>query len=180
MHGAAVLQFSFSQFLILLRMSQPDTLTLVRKIQERSSSSAVNRRNISLLSALGIMDFIPIALYQTGIIRHLPDFPGKLFDSDYVNASKEAQLAGLPDGPISLMMYAANLVLVTGALKEKKRSVFDYLVAANSLGQAAGGAYYLYNMATKQKKICPYCVTGALINFATLLPLYKLFWGKKS
>lgn len=57
---------------------------------------------------------------------------------------------------------------------------FNYLVAANCLGQAAGGAYCLYNMASRQKKICPYCVAGALINFTTLVPLYKLFKGKKS
>lgn len=151
-------------------------LTPVQQIRKRSGLAADNRRNIALLSAIGIMDFVPISLYQLGVIRHLPELPGKLFDSDYVNASGEAQVAGLPDGPVSLLMYAANLVLVSGALKKKKkRNVFDYLIAGNSLGQAAGGAYYLYNMATVQKKICPYCVTGALINFASLLPLYRLF-----
>lgn len=150
-------------------------LSPVQKIRNRSDLAAVNRREIALLSAIGLIDFVPISLYQLGIIRHLPDFPGELFNSDYVNASKEAQVAGLPDGPLSLLMYAANLVLVSGALRKKKRNVFDYLIAANSLGQAAGGAYYLYNMASRQKKVCVYCVTGAMINFASLLPLYKLF-----
>lgn len=153
--------------------------TPVKKIRARKGEAADNRRKIALLSAIGLLDFVPISLYQLGIIRHLPDFPGELFDSDYVNASDEAQVAGLPDGPVSLLMYAANLVLVAGALKKKKkRNVFDYLIAGNSLGQAAGGAYYLYNMATEQKKICPYCVAGALINFASLVPLYRLFKGK--
>lgn len=151
------------------------SLSPVAIIRKRSDRKAFERRNIALLSAIGLIDFIPISLYQLGIIRHLPDLPGDLFDSDYVNASKEAQVAGLPDGPLSLLMYAANLVLVSGALKKKKRNVFDYLIAGNSLGQAAGGAYYLYNMATEQKKVCVYCVAGALINFATLVPLYKLF-----
>lgn len=150
-------------------------LSPVQKIRKRSDRAAGNRRDIALLSAIGLVDFVPVSLYQLGVIRHLPDLPGALFDSDYVNASKEAQIAGLPDGPVSLLLYAANLVLVSGALKKKKRNVFDYLVAANSLGQAAGGAYYLYNMATRQKRVCVYCVTGAMINFATLLPLYKLF-----
>lgn len=158
---------------------ETETLSPVQKVRKRSSSAAENRRKIGLYSAIGLLDFIPISLYQTGVIRHLPDFPGKLFDSDYVNASKDAQVAGLPDGPISMLMYAANLVLVTGALKEKKkRNIFDYLLAANSLGQAAGGAFYLYTMATKQKKVCLYCVTGALLNFTTLVPLYRLFRDK--
>ncbi|MEX2336709.1 MAG: vitamin K epoxide reductase family protein [Fulvivirga sp.] len=155
------------------------TSSPVRKIRKISDGAAENRRDIVLLSAIGLLDFVPISLYQLGIIRHLPDLPGKLFDSDKVNASKEAQVAGIPDGPVSLLMYAANLVLATAALKrKKKRNVFDYLLAGNALGQAAGGAYYLYNMATVQKKICPYCVTGALINFATLLPVFKLFSRK--
>lgn len=151
--------------------------TAVKKVQSRNDKKAKHRRDIALLSAIGIIDFIPISLYQLGIIKHLPDFSAKVFDSDYVNASKEAQIAGLPDGPVSLLMYAANLVAVSGALKEKKRkNIFDYLIAANAVGQAAGGAFYLYNMATKQKKVCMYCVTGALLNFATLVPLKKLFF----
>ena len=151
-------------------------LNPVQEIRTNSDEATSHRRNVGLLSAIGLLDFVPISLYQLGVIRHLPDLPGHLFDSDYVNASDEAQVAGLPDGPVSLMMYAANLVLVAGALKkQKKRNFFDYLLAGNSLGQAAGGAYYLYNMATEQKKICPYCVVGALINFATLVPVFKLF-----
>jgi uncharacterized membrane protein len=156
------------------------SLSPVEKVRKRSDRKAESRRIIGLLSAIGIIDFVPISLYQLGVIRHLPDLPGDLFDSDYVNASKEAQVAGVPDGPVSLLMYAANLVLVSEALKKKKkRNIFDYLIAGNALGQAAGGAYYLYNMATVQKKICPYCVGGALINFASLVPVYKLFSRKK-
>lgn len=155
--------------------------TLVQKIQGRDSKKATNRRHIAVLSAIGLLDFIPISLYQLGIIKHMPDLPGKIFDSDQVNASKEAQILGLPDGPVSLLVYAANLVLAGAALKKKKsRNIFDYLLAANTLGQAAGGAYYLFNMATVQKKVCLYCVTGALLNFATLVPLNRLFARDKA
>lgn len=153
--------------------------TPVKKIRAKKGEAADNRRKIALLSAIGLLDFVPISLYQLGIIRHLPDFPGKVFDSDKINASKEAQIVGLPDGTVSLLMYAANLVLTGAAIKKKKRkNIFDYFLAANSLGQAAGGAFYLFNMVKVQKKICPYCVTGALLNFATLLPLKKLFFKR--
>jgi uncharacterized membrane protein len=154
--------------------------TPVKKIQSRNDSKARHRRDIALLSAMGIVDFIPISLYQLGIIKHIPDFSGRVFDSDYVNASKEAQIAGLPDGPVSLMMYAANMVAVGAALKKKERkNIFDYLIAANAIGQAAGGAFYLYNMIKVQKKVCIYCTAGALLNFVTLLPLKKLFFNGK-
>ena len=154
--------------------------TPVKKIHSKNDSKAQHRRDIALLSAFGIVDFIPISLYQLGIIRHMPDFSAKIFDSDYVNASKEAKIAGLPDGPVSLLMYAANLVTVGGAIKkEKRKNVFDYLIAANCIGQAAGGAFYLYTMAAKQKKVCMYCVTGALLNFVALIPLKRLFFKRK-
>jgi uncharacterized membrane protein len=155
-------------------------LSPVQKIRSQAGSAAGYRRTIGLQSAAGLLVFVPISLYQLGVIRHIPDLRGKLFDSDYVNASKEAQIAGLPDGPVSLLMYAANVLLAAGAIKKKKRSLFDYLIAGNAIGQAAGGAYYLYNMATVQKKVCLYCVTGAMINFATLVPLYKLFSRRKN
>lgn len=147
----------------------------VKFIRKQADKRSLNRRRIALLSALGLLDFVPISLYQLGLIRHLPDLPGKLFRSDAVNASKDAQIAGIPDGPLSLLMYAGNLTLSALALrKKKKRNLFDWLIAATALGQAAGGAYYLYNMAVVQKKVCLYCVSGALINFAVLLPVLKL------
>lgn len=150
--------------------------TPVKKIRGIKGEKAQNRRQIALLSVIGLLDFVPISLYQLGIIKHLPDLPGKIFDSDKVNASREAQIVGLPDGTVSLLMYAANLVLAGAAIKKKTRkNIFDYFLAANSLGQAAGGAFYLFNMIKVQKKICPYCVTGAFLNFATLLPLKKIF-----
>ena len=157
-------------------MSTPKEESTVSKIRRQSDEATKIRRSIAFLNALGILGFIPISLYQSGVIAHLPDPSSDLFDSDYVNASKEAQVAGIPDGPVSLLMYAANLVLTTEAIKNKGQWSFtDYLMAGNVVGQAAGGAYYLYNMATKQKRVCLYCITGALINFATLVPLYKLF-----
>lgn len=149
--------------------------SVVQKIRKSASAKADYRRQIAALSAAGLLDFTVISLYQLGVIKKLPDLPGPLFDSNKVNASKDAQVAGLPDAPVSLALYAANLVLASGAIRSKKRgNAFDWLLAGSLVGQAAGGAYYLYNMTTVQKKVCLYCVTGALLNFATLVPLSRL------
>ena len=151
----------------------------VQQVRQADTTADDYRRHIAVLSAAGLIDFTVISLYQLGIIDKLPDLPGKVFDSNSVNASKDAQVMGLPDGPVSLTLYAANLLLAAGALKQKKRgNIFDWLLAGSAIGQAAGGAYYLYNMATVQKKVCVYCVAGALINFATLSPLAKLLFKK--
>ena len=152
---------------------------IIKTIQQQTDELTTERRKIAALSSLALIDFSAISLYQLGYIKSLPDLPGKIFDSNKVNASKDAVLLGLPDGVLSMGMYSLNLILAAaGAKNGKKRSFYDYLLAGVVMGQAGGAAHYLYNMAFVQKKICPYCVVGAAINFISLGPLIKLF--KKS
>ena len=154
-------------------------LSVVEQVRQADSSAADYRRQIAVLSAAGVLDFSIISLYQLGVINKLPDFPGQLFDSNGVNASKDAKFVGIPDAPVSLTVFAANLLLTAAAIKQKKKgNAFDWLLAGSVLGQAAGGAYYLYTMAAVQKKVCVYCATGALLSFAALSPLAKLLLKK--
>lgn len=121
------------------------------------------------LSAIGLADFSLISLYQTGLIRHLPDLPFPLFDSDKVNASKSAYQFGIPDGPVSLAAYGLTMALTRIGDKdgEHRKPVADLALGAVVLGQAAGAAWYLGDMLFRQRKICLYCVAGALVNFAS-------------
>ena len=141
-----------------------------RSLRTGDTASLRRKRKIVWLSALGLLDFSMISLYQTGVIKHLPDLPGTLFDSDYVNASEEAYRIGAPDAPISAMVYALNMVLATagGTKKTGRHPALDLLLGASLVANAAGAANYLVNMVTQQKKVCLYCVAGAAINFATL------------
>jgi uncharacterized membrane protein len=127
------------------------------------------RKKILTLSAIGLVDFGVISMYQTGVFKRLPDLPGKIFDSNKVNAAPDAYIMGIPDGPISAVAYAAIMVLAAKGSNNntKSKPLFDILLSSIILGNAAGAAYYMYNMIFKQKKICIYCVTGALINFAS-------------
>ena len=150
--------------------------TIINNIREDSTEATEYRRQIAALSALGLLDFSLISLFQLGFIRHMPDLPGKVFDTEQVNSSKDAVLLGLPDGVISLGSYAATMLLATAATRYRKPSrLLDVAMAGVVVGQAAGAAQYLYKMAFVQKKICIYCVAGAAINFASLLPLRQLF-----
>lgn len=141
-----------------------------RALRKDNTPALRRKRKVVALSALGLLDFSIISLYQTGVIPHMPDLPGSLFDSDYVNGSDEAYQMGAPDAPISAMVYGLNMVLATagGTQKTGRSPVFDLLLGASLTANAAGGASYLFNMVTKQKKVCLYCVIGAVINFATL------------
>lgn len=129
------------------------------------------RRKILGLSALGLLDFALISLYQAGVIKRLPDVPHSAFDSNKVNASQDAYQMGAPDGTISAWIYATNMVLATvgGTERSGRKPIHDVLLATTIGANAGGALYYLYNMAAYQKKVCPYCIAGAAINFASAI-----------
>jgi uncharacterized membrane protein len=156
-----------------------ETAAIRDSLRNGHSKSLKRRRNVSLLSALGLVDFSIISLYQTGVIRHLPDLPFAVFDSDKVNASESAYSMGVPDGPVSLVTYALTMLLAAagGSDETERKPIFDVALGGVVLGNAAGAAYYLYDMVTKQKKICLYCVTGALINFASVAMIAPVFFN---
>ena len=124
---------------------------------------------------MGLIDFSLISLFQLGFIKNLPDLPGKVFDTEKVNSSKDAVLLGMPDGVISLGAYTATMLLATAATRFRKQSrILDVAMGAVILGQAVGAAQYLYKMAFVQKKVCVYCVAGAVINFTSISPMLKI------
>lgn len=127
------------------------------------------RRKVLALSALGIADFSFISLYQSGVISKMPELPFKSFDSNKVNASVDAYKMGAPDGTLSTLAYASAMVLSTwgGTEKSGRKPVHDVALGAVIAGNATGAVYYLFNMIFKQHKVCPYCLAGAAINFAS-------------
>ena len=148
-----------------------DAIAIRNELRDGNSTALDARRKVILLSALGLVDFSIISLYQTGIIRHLPDPPHPIFDSDKINASEDAYQFGAPDGPISAVAYATSMLLASAAGSDKtgRKPVLDVALGATVAGNAVGAAYYLFNMIFKQKKICPYCVAGAVINIASAI-----------
>lgn len=140
------------------------------------------RRKILGLSALGLVDFAFLSLYQAGVIKRVPDLPWKAFDSNKVNASLDAYQMGAPDATISAWIYSTNMVLATagGSKNSGRKPILDLLLGATVAANAAGALYYLSNMAFYQKKICPYCVAGAAINIASAVIMKPLFMNSLS
>lgn len=138
-------------------------------LRTEHSEDLDRRRKVIGLSGLGLVDFSIISLYQTGIIKSLPDLPFEVFDSNKVNASEDAYRFGAPDGPISAVAYAATMVLASAGGDEQtgRKPVMDVALGATVAGNAVGAIFYLYKMIFVQKKICLYCVTGAAINIAS-------------
>lgn len=129
------------------------------------------RRGVAIASLLGIASMAIVSLFQSGIIRHLPDPKRGRFHSDKVNSSEEAYSYGGPDAPIAIAAHAVNLVLATTGTPDRahRHPWLPLLAAASAAAQAAMAAKYLfYQMPKVDRAWCPYCIFDALTHFATL------------
>jgi uncharacterized membrane protein len=147
--------------------------TTVRNTWREGRDPSLRRcRIIAALASAGLADFGVISLFQLGAIRHLPDPPASVFDSDRVNGSAKAYALGVPDGTTGALLYAAQLVLagVGGARESGRPLAASVLLAGAAAVGAASAAYYLWDMVTREKRACGYCLAGAALNFA-IVPL---------
>ncbi len=140
---------------------------LRNQLQGSSNADMRRRRTIVGLSLFGMANMAIVSLLQTGIVKHLPDPPSGSFDSDKVNSSDTAYRLGTPDGTLSIAGLAANLPLA-GFGGDSRFETIPYVPIAASLKSAAeaiAAGWYFYQMPTKEKKWCAYCIGGAIANF---------------
>ena len=144
-----------------------DTQQLRRELQNGNSEDLNLRRGIIGLSLVGMAAMTAVTLLQTGIVKHLPDPPIDSFDSDKVNSSDTAYALGVPDGALSLASLAANIPLASfgGENRAETMPLVPIAAAAKASVEAAIAGWYFYQMPTKEKKWCGYCIVGAMTNF---------------
>ncbi len=144
---------------------------------KNQSASLKRRKKIIMLSLFGLGNAAIITLYQTGIIKKLPDLPLKSFDSPKLTSSVKAFEFGMPDAPGASLLYSLIMVLATygGERRIKRIFLFDQLLLGATVVNAAMAAQYFYNMLAKQKKLCVYCIAVTLTNFSLLPYSWKEF-----
>ena len=148
---------------------------LRRELQRGDTPDFWRRRGIIGLSLVGMAAMTAVSLFQTGVVKHLPDPPLDGFDSDKVNSSDTAYMLGVPDGTLSLASLAANVPLAAfgGADRVLERPLVPLIAAGKAAVEAVVASWYFYQMPTKEKAWCGYCIVGALANvgiFALTLP----------
>ncbi len=139
---------------------------LRRELQRGNSENLGRRRAIIGLSLLGMGAMTAVSLFQTGIIKHLPNPPIDCFDSDKVNSSETAYALGVPDGALSLASLAANIPLAAfgGENRAEEQPIVPILAAGKAVVEAVVAGWYFYQMVAVEKALCGYCITGALAN----------------
>ncbi len=138
----------------------------------RGSGAMVRRRRRAaglMLAACGSMGVV--ALYQFGLVRHLPEPPASWLHSDRVDAAGEAYAFGLtPDTALALSNYGVTLALIgMGAEDRAERHPWmPILQAAKVALDAAGGAYLTLEQASKHRAFCFWCLMATAATAAAV------------
>ncbi len=111
-----------------------------------------------------------IALYQTGIIKHLPEPPLRFFDADRIDASAEAyKRFATPDALLGLGSYAATAGLA--AMGGRDRARWISLALAAKVGFDVANAVRLTVTQWRDyRAFCFWCLIAAGATFA-MVPL---------
>lgn len=148
------------------------------ELRDGTSPDIRRRRAIIGLSMIGLGVAAAASLLQTGVIKHLPDPPVGNFDADRVMTSDPAYQFGIPDAAIALTGLAANVPLAAwgGTDRVKQQPLIPLIAAGKSAFEAVAAGWYFYQMPTKLKTWCGYCVVSAaayMAIFALTLPEAK-------
>ena len=121
------------------------------------------------LAAAGSMGLI--ALYQMGILKHLPEPPLACFDADQVDASDEAYgHLQMGDAFLGLGSYAVTMGLAAmGATNRATTQPWIPLALLAKTGaDAVQAARLTVDQWTKHKAFCFWCLLAASATFAAL------------
>lgn len=102
--------------------SSPAAEAVSDALRRQSSPFLDARRRIAALDLAATAALGVVAAYQTGLLRHIPDPPGRWFDSDKVDASGEAYKIGLvPDALLGMASAVATAALATAGAQDRHR-----------------------------------------------------------
>lgn len=130
----------------------------------------LRRKSLGLsLVAMGAM--APIALYQMGIIRHLPEPPLSRLNADKVDAAPEAYaILSTPDAVLGLVNFAVTawLAAAGGAARGHAQPWIPLALAGKVAVDAANGVRLSVDQWTKHRAFCSWCLLAAGASLATI------------
>lgn len=148
---------------------KPETLS--RELRLGSSRFLRLRRKTLGLSLAAVGAMAPIALYQMGVIKHLPEPPLPGLNADKVDAAGEAYaMLATPDAVLGIASYAVTawLAALGGEDRAQTRPWVPLALATKVALDAAVGAKLTADQWTKHRAFCTWCLIGACASWATV------------
>lgn len=115
--------------------------------------------DLTAMASLGV-----VALYQAGVLRHLPDPPVRGAASDHVAASPRAYwMLHTPDGALGIASYAVTVVLAGAGSADRYRKTpwLSLLFAAKLLGDGLAAAALLREERRSRDGLCSWCLVAS-------------------
>jgi hypothetical protein len=148
---------------------QPETLS--RQLRTAHTPDLSRRRRIIGLSMVGAAAGAIVTLYQTGIVKHLPDPPLSIFDSDKVDASTYAYKRGnAPDAPAMLVTYGLTAWLASAGGKDRaqRHPWLPVALAAKTIFDAGSALKLAQEEWSTNQKLCAYCQAATVASVASV------------
>lgn len=148
-----------------------DPIQLSRELREGTSPDLERRRWIMGLSMVGATMAQIVTLYQTGVLKELPDLPIPFVDSDRVDASQYAySRLNTPDGPLMLINYGITAWLAStgGENRARENPLIPIAMGAKILIDSVAAAELAREEWSENKAFCEYCQVATLCSFASL------------
>ena len=119
------------------------------------------RRDAVMMAACGAAmgTLAPVLLHQVGVLGHLPDPPGRVFDSDTVTESEMAHPMGVPDAVLGLLSYGVTMGLIVAG---RRGGLARRLLGWKLAGDGAMAAVNVVRQVVVLGKVCAWC-TGTAV-----------------
>lgn len=150
-----------------------DPSSLSQQLRQGEGGHLPQRRGIVGLAfvALGCMGLI--ALYQMGLIKHLPDPPLPGFDADKVDASEEAYARfGVPDAFVGLNSFSTTALLaaIGGEDRAQRHPWLPLALGGKLVFDVFQASKLTWDQFSKHKALCVWCLITTLSIYA-MVPL---------
>ena len=144
---------------------------LSRELRLAETPDLTRRRSVVALSNVGALAGVVVGLYQTGVISHLPDLPGKIWNSDKVDASDYAyKRARTPDALMMTVSYGITAWLAGAGGKDRARTL--PLLPVALAGKVLGDAFFAVKLGREEwrtnRALCWYCQSATLASLASV------------
>lgn len=144
---------------------------LSRELRLGETDDLTRRRAVVALSNVGALAGIIVSLYQTGVIRHLPDLPAELWNADRVDASDYAyKRVQTPDALMMTVSYGVTAWLA-GAGGKDRAEAHPWLPVALGVKVLNDAAFALrlgQEEWAENKALCWYCQSATLASLASV------------
>lgn len=144
---------------------------LSRELRTADTPDLNRRRAIVGLSLVGVAAGVIVTAYQTGLIDHLPDPPGAVWDSDKVDASDYAyRRFQTPDALAMIVTYGVTAWLAGAGGKDRAETLpwLPVALAAKLVADVATTVQLGREEWAENKKLCAYCQAATVASVVSL------------